>query len=302
MSIIHKKNLIINYKNLPDEARELFKERYPEGYSDYLQRTVKPNGESIFTVPLETAETNYLVKFDVKVDSGMVEEDDDYLSDDAPKSDDAEFVPLSEALDKEEGISSGIGPLRHGGDYEDFLDDIKSEGESKKNKTKHSVEDAEEDCDAEEAEDDYRDNYEDNEDEEEMDDPSDEELLGIDEFTQGILNDDLSDLGIKDTAAKRRATQAKEEKSKGEQQAKTVKCDTKNNAIKKDTLKDIMGNVEDRGKATKPQIQAAGKKTKAAVKNKAAVASKVAAAKIKKIAAAEEASPKKKSEQTPNQR
>lgn len=289
----HKKNLIINYKNLPDKVRELFKERYPDGYSDYLQRTVKPNGESIFSVPLETDDTNYMVKFDVRVDSGMVEEDDDYLSDEAPKTDDTEFVPLSEALDKEEGISSGVGPLRHGGNYEDFLDDIKDDEAPKKKKKKFH--DDEEDLDDfshdmdEEEEDDYEEEEEDEEEEVDMDDPSDEELKNMDEFTQGILNDDLSDLGIKYADGKRRAENAKEEESKKtERKADTHKGTTKNNTMKKGTLKDIMNKVEDIAEAMEPKmqavgrkvediadaiepkIQAAGKKVKAAAKTKAA--------------------------------
>ena len=62
----HKKNLIVSYKNLSDEMKEMFKERYPEGYNDYLQRFEKPNGEVIFVVPMETEDTVYMVKFDVK--------------------------------------------------------------------------------------------------------------------------------------------------------------------------------------------------------------------------------------------
>ena len=32
----HKKNLIVSYKNLTDNLKELFKEAYPDGYSDYI--------------------------------------------------------------------------------------------------------------------------------------------------------------------------------------------------------------------------------------------------------------------------
>ena len=72
---IHKKNLIISYKNLSEDLRELFKDTYPDGYTDYLQKSIKPNGEPIFVVPLETEDTMYMVKFNVQIDSGMVEED-----------------------------------------------------------------------------------------------------------------------------------------------------------------------------------------------------------------------------------
>ena len=49
-----KKNLIVSYKNLPDDIKEKFKEAYPDGYSNYITKCVKPNGEAIFVVPFET--------------------------------------------------------------------------------------------------------------------------------------------------------------------------------------------------------------------------------------------------------
>ena len=70
-----KKKLIISYKNISEELRELFKETYPDGYQDYLQKTIKPNGEPIFVVPLETEDTSYMIKFDVKIDTGLVDDD-----------------------------------------------------------------------------------------------------------------------------------------------------------------------------------------------------------------------------------
>lgn len=211
MARTHKRNLIVNYKNLSEEMRDLFKEVYPEGYRDYLQRTVKPNGESIFTVPLETEDTYYLIKFDVKVDSGMVEEDDDTYSGESKSDDDTEFVPISEALDKEEGISSGIGPIRHGGDYENFLSEV--EDKNKKKRAKHAEEHkteniddfsdedliADEDFDKyvdedsdEDDEDDgkeHDDEMDDDEMDDELDGPSDKDLMDIDQFTADILKD-----------------------------------------------------------------------------------------------------------------
>ena len=64
----HKKNLIVSYKNLSDDLKEKFKEVYPDGYNSYLQRFVKPNGETIFIVPFETEDTYYMIKFEVKID------------------------------------------------------------------------------------------------------------------------------------------------------------------------------------------------------------------------------------------
>jgi hypothetical protein len=71
----HKKNLIVSYKNLSEELRQILKETYPEGYRDYIQRFEKPNGDTIFVVPLETPDTMYMVKFDVVIDSAFEEDD-----------------------------------------------------------------------------------------------------------------------------------------------------------------------------------------------------------------------------------
>ena len=126
----NKKNrLIISYKNLSDELRELFKEAYPEGYKDYIQKTIKPNGEPLFVVPLETEDTSYMIKFDMKIDTGLVEEelDKDLYGDE--EQEEGEFAPISEAIDKEEGNSHSVGKMRHGV-YEEIFD---SNTENKKN-------------------------------------------------------------------------------------------------------------------------------------------------------------------------
>lgn len=123
----HKKNLIVSYKNLPDDIKELFKETYPEGHDNYITKFVKPNGEAIFVVPFETEDTSYMVKFDVKIDT-LGEDLDKALfddeSDDGADKDDT-FAPLSEALEKEElDPAHRERHLRHG-DFEDVLTDDK---------------------------------------------------------------------------------------------------------------------------------------------------------------------------------
>ena len=116
-----KKNLIVSYKNLTDDLKALFKEAYPEGYTDHMQRFTKPNGEAIFVVPFETDDTAYMVKFEVKIDT-LGEDLDKALFDDDVETKEDEFAPLSEALEKEE-----IDPthkqreLVHGAAYEEVL-------------------------------------------------------------------------------------------------------------------------------------------------------------------------------------
>lgn len=176
-----KKNLIVSYKNLSDDLKEMFKEAYPDGYNNYLQKFVKPNGEAIFVVPFETTDTVYMVKFEVKIDT-LGEDLDKALFDDDDDTDDGKeetFAPLSEALDKEEvDPSHRERHLRHG-DFEDLLDADKKKKASlgvDKEGLKEALGDAEE---AEEL-----DSYETLDDDEPNDDdfePTDEDLRGIEE-------------------------------------------------------------------------------------------------------------------------
>ena len=76
-----KKNLIVSYKNLSDDLKELFKSAYPDGYSNFLQRFEKPNGETIFVVPFETDDTCYETKRGPQ--NMLVQLDDIFTRDDA---------------------------------------------------------------------------------------------------------------------------------------------------------------------------------------------------------------------------
>lgn len=177
----HKNNLIVSYKNLTDDLKEKFKEAYPEGYANYLQKFVKPNGEAIYVVPFETADTVYMVKFEVKIDTLGEDLDKALFDDDDVETKEEEFAPLSEAMEKEEeNTSHHERHLRHG-DFEDIIDEEKKQKASlgvDKEGLKAVLGDAEE---AEEL-DSYTD-YDDNEPNDDDFEPTDEDLRGIeDEF------------------------------------------------------------------------------------------------------------------------
>ena len=186
----HKKNLIVSYKNLADDLKELFKEAYPEGYKDYITKFVKPNGEAIFVVPFETDDTAYMVKFDVKIDT-LGEDLDKALFDDDGEdtTEESEFDSLTETREKEEGVVNHREEhLRHG-DFEDVL------SVDKKKKTSLGVDkEGLKDVFDNEEEADELDSYDRIGDEESEDDdfePSDEDLRGIeDEF----LDDEIPPL------------------------------------------------------------------------------------------------------------
>ncbi|MBQ6068018.1 MAG: hypothetical protein IJK84_00805 [Bacteroidales bacterium] len=178
-----KKNLIVSYKNLSEELKELFKERYPEGYNDYLQRFEKPNGEVIFVAPMETDDTVYMVKFDVKIDTTYTDDDidKDYYDEEVEKAD-QEFAPLQEAIDKEEEDPSHTERVVRHGNYDDELDTGK-----KKSKIVHGslsalgeeLQEAFSD-DGSDSYDEYPDKDEEEDEEEDFEEPTDEELMDID--------------------------------------------------------------------------------------------------------------------------
>jgi hypothetical protein len=83
-----KKRLVTSFNNLPLELQEEVKAAYPLGYTDYMMRIDKPNGDFFFAVPFETEEISYLVKIDVKIDDAPADDDDkDYYDDDLKGAD-----------------------------------------------------------------------------------------------------------------------------------------------------------------------------------------------------------------------
>jgi hypothetical protein len=79
--------VIKSLENLSPELKQLLKKRYPDGYEGSIMRITNQKNEPIFVVPLETADTNYLVKiavvknsegeYDLEVEEEPVEKEDD---------------------------------------------------------------------------------------------------------------------------------------------------------------------------------------------------------------------------------
>lgn len=180
----HKKNLIVSYKSLSEELKEMFKERYPDGYNDYLQRFEKPNGDVIFVVPMETDDTVYMVKFDVKIDTTYSDDDmdKDYYDEEVEKADQA-FAPLQEAIDKEEEDPTHTERVVRHGNYDDELDTGKKKSSIAHGSLSALGEELAEAFKDEEG-DDYdeytNNNKEDDDDDDDFEEPTDEELMDID--------------------------------------------------------------------------------------------------------------------------
>ena len=217
-----KKNLIVSYKNLSEQLKELFMERYPEGYKDHIQRFEKPNGETIFVVPMETEDTDYMVKFDVKIDTSYTDDDSekDYFDEEVEKAE-TQFAPIQEALAKEEeGPTHAEREVRHG-TYDDTMEN------GKKRSTEHGSlgalgaelqEAFSDDADDEEQ----YDSYSDDDDRQDTDsddeyEPTDEELMDIDSeiFANAeIPPEELARMDAEEAAAKEKAAQKEAEKPK----------------------------------------------------------------------------------------
>ncbi|MDR1130227.1 MAG: hypothetical protein LBK96_04530 [Prevotellaceae bacterium] len=93
-----KKKLVVSYKNLSPELIFLVKEKYPKGYSDYLIKVNKDNGDFFYAITLDTETVDYLIKVDVKIDSEIEEvekalfEQPDNVDDEFPDNDSEPFA------------------------------------------------------------------------------------------------------------------------------------------------------------------------------------------------------------------
>lgn len=257
----HKKKLIVSYKNLSEDLLELFKEAYPEGYKDYLQKTIKPNGDPIFVVPLETDDTTYMIKFDVKIDSALAEEEIEKSlygdSDEAGEGE--EFAPISEAIEKEEEApgSHREKTLNHGS-YEELLDEAKSTKKKKSMEIGLTDEELEAlrggDDDEYCFDDEEEESAEDGEDGEEEDfEPSEEDILNID--AELIASADLDEDPFSEEPLKK--STKKSTKGKESKPAKVSKSASATKEVK--AVKPSAKSTAKATPSTKPQAQSVAK-------------------------------------------
>lgn len=83
-----RRRVVTSYENLSPELIEALKERYPLGFTDYMTRVDKPNGEFFYGVMFETEDTSYFVKISVRVDDKAKEEiEKDLFSDEEAETD-----------------------------------------------------------------------------------------------------------------------------------------------------------------------------------------------------------------------
>ena len=79
--------VIKSLENLSPELKKLFKKQYPDGFEDSIMRITNQKNEPIFVVPLNTEDTNYLIKIAV-VQNSEGEYDLDVEDNDVDNGDD----------------------------------------------------------------------------------------------------------------------------------------------------------------------------------------------------------------------
>jgi len=78
---MNKKRIIINYSNLPAEALDALKKKYPLGYNNFVMKVKTGNESFFFAVTVDTDEASYLVKVPVKIDTKTDKDDEDIFDD-----------------------------------------------------------------------------------------------------------------------------------------------------------------------------------------------------------------------------
>ena len=74
---MEKKKLVISYKNLSPELIDLVKQKYPHGYLNHVIKVTKPNNEFFHAITLDTDDSSYLIKVNVKIDTKPKDEDEE---------------------------------------------------------------------------------------------------------------------------------------------------------------------------------------------------------------------------------
>lgn len=71
MLIDTRKRHVVSYENMSPELAAIFAEKYPKGFNDYLpdlMKYQKPDGTPFYAVTIETPDSIYLVKIQIKTD------------------------------------------------------------------------------------------------------------------------------------------------------------------------------------------------------------------------------------------
>jgi hypothetical protein len=74
-----KKKVIIHISNIPCEVLDALREKYPDGYMHHVFKVTKPSGDFFHAVTVDTEDSSYLIKVDVKIDNITEDKLDDAI-------------------------------------------------------------------------------------------------------------------------------------------------------------------------------------------------------------------------------
>lgn len=206
-----KSNRIISFDKLTDELKEQFAEAYPQpdGYEPYLRKIIKPDGTPLFVVPFETPDTSYMVKFEVKIDSHLAEDEleKDIFGDSSKNGEMSEMDIIEQNERGEKDDSHREFTLNHG-DYEKAYAEEAAMADA-------STDNAFNDDDLDEDDDLLDDN-------DDVLEPDEEELLDIElELMESEKTSEKETKKAKKSSAKKVATSTKKTKTEKAEQKST---------------------------------------------------------------------------------
>lgn len=103
---MEKKRVIKSIGNISEEVMEAVKKKYPDGWANHVQRINKGNGEFFHAITVDTADTAYMIKVNVKVDSyedlEKFANQEEFGAEESTESEVAENVDVAESEDSQE--------------------------------------------------------------------------------------------------------------------------------------------------------------------------------------------------------
>lgn len=84
---MEKKRVVVSFENLSAELQEVLKKKYPYGFLDSVIK-VNTATSHFYAVTMDTEDSSYLVKVNVKIDSKSEDVDNDDLGDEDSESGD----------------------------------------------------------------------------------------------------------------------------------------------------------------------------------------------------------------------
>ncbi len=100
---MEKKRVIKSMENISAEVMEMVKKKYPDGWANHVIRVNKGNNEFFHAITVDTDDTSYMIKVNVKVDS--IEDLEKFA-----KEDDFDHDTEDSAVDEAVEVSDADGP------------------------------------------------------------------------------------------------------------------------------------------------------------------------------------------------